>query len=160
LDIRYDSNAVEEVAQMARIEESVEIKRPVDKVFAYTTDAKSWPKWQSTFPEAEQTSQGSVGVGTTFKGGIRMMGLSMKWTAKATEYEANRKFGKDIACGSITNQQHNTYDPIEGGTRFTIVYDLKVGGLMKLFSPMIVCSTRKALKKALGNLKGILEAQT
>ena len=26
---------------MARIEESVEIKRPVDKVFAYTTDAKS-----------------------------------------------------------------------------------------------------------------------
>jgi len=25
---------------------------------------------------------------------------------------------------------------------------------------MIVCATRKALKKALGNLKGILEAQT
>ena len=53
---------------MARIEESVEIKRPADKVFAYTTDAKSWTKWQSTFPEAEQTSQGAVGVGTTFKG--------------------------------------------------------------------------------------------
>jgi len=29
---------------MARIEESVEIKCPVDKVFAYTTDAESWPK--------------------------------------------------------------------------------------------------------------------
>ena len=86
---------------MARIEESVEIRRPADKVFAYTT-----------------------------------------------------------ACGSITNEQHNTYEPIEGGTKFTIVYNMKVGGLMLLFSPMIVCSTRKALKKALGNLKGILEAQT
>jgi crotonobetainyl-CoA:carnitine CoA-transferase CaiB-like acyl-CoA transferase len=53
---------------MARIEESVEIKRPVDKVFAYTTEAKSFPKWQSTIPEAEQTSQGPVCVGTTFKG--------------------------------------------------------------------------------------------
>ena len=42
---------------MARIEESVEIKRPADKVFAYTTDAKTWTKWQSTFPEAEQKSQ-------------------------------------------------------------------------------------------------------
>lgn len=41
---------------MTRIEESVEIKLPVDKVFAYTTDAKSWPKWQSIIPEAEQTS--------------------------------------------------------------------------------------------------------
>jgi uncharacterized membrane protein len=145
---------------MARIEESVEIKRPADRVFAFTTDAKSWPKWQSTFPEAEQTSQGPVGVGTTFKGKIRMMGLTMKWTAKAMEYEPNGKFGKNIACGPITNEQHNTYDPIEGGTKFTIVYNMKVGGLMKLFSPMIVSSTRKALKKALSNLKAILEAQT
>jgi len=145
---------------MARIEESVEIKRPADKVFAYTTDAKSWPKWQSTIPEAEQTSQGPVGVGTTFKGTIHMMGLSMKWTAKATEYEPNKKFGKTITCGSLTNEQHNTYDPIEGGIKFTIVYNMKIGGLMKLISPMIVSSTRKALKKALSNLKGILEAQT
>ena len=145
---------------MARIEESVEIKRPADKVFAFTTDAKSWPKWQSTFPEAEQTSQGPVGIGTTFKGKIRMMGLTMKWTSNATEYEPNRKFGKNITCGPITNEQHNTYDPIAGGTKFTIVYNMKVGGLMKLFSPMIVSSTRKALKNALGNLKAILEAQT
>jgi carbon monoxide dehydrogenase subunit G len=145
---------------MARIEESVEIKRPADKVFAFTTDAKTWTKWQSTFPDAEQTSQGAVGVGTTFKGSIRMMGLTMKWTAKAIEYETNRKFGKNIVCGPITNEQHNTYDPIEGGTKFTIVYNMKVGGLMKLFSPMIVSSTRKALQKALGNLKSVLEAQT
>ena len=145
---------------MARIEESVEIKRPVDNVFAYTTDAKSWAKWQSTIPEAEQTSQGPVNVGATFKGTFHMMGLSMKWTAKATEYEPNRKFAKNITCGSISNEQHNTYSPIEGGTRFTIVYDMKVGGLMKLFSPMIISSTRKALKQALGNLKNVLEAQT
>jgi len=145
---------------MARIEESVEIKRPIDKVFAYTTDAKSWAKWQSCIPEAEQTSQGAVGVGTTFKGTIRMMGLSMKWTAKATEYEPNRKFGKNITSGPMIVEQHNTYDPIEGGIKFTIVYDMKVGGLLKLFLPMIVSSMRKELKKALRNLKGILEAQT
>ncbi len=145
---------------MARIEESVEIKRPADKVFAYTTDAKTWTKWQSTFPDAEQTSQGPVGVGTTFRGSIHMMGLTMKWTAKAMEYEPNKRFGKNIICGSITNEQRNTYEPTKEGTRFTIVYNMKVGGLMKLFSPMIVSSTRKALKQALGNLKSNLEAQT
>ena len=144
---------------MARIEESVEIKRPPDKVFAYTTDAKTWTKWQSTFPVAEQTSQGPVGVGTTFKGALHQMGLTMKWTATAKEYEANRKFGKSIACGSISIEQHNTYEPIEKGTKFAIVYGMKVGGIMMPFSPMIVCSTRKALKKALGNLKSNLEAQ-
>jgi len=84
---------------MARIEESVEIKRPLDKVFAYMTDAKSWQKWQSIILEAEQTSQGPMRVGTTFKGISRMMGVSMKWTAKATEYELNKKWGKNITCG-------------------------------------------------------------
>jgi uncharacterized membrane protein len=143
---------------MPRIEESVDIKRPAERVFAYTTDARNWPNWQLTLPEAEQTSPGPVAVGTAFKGTIRMMGRSMAWTARATEYEPGRRFGKTIACGGITNEQHNTYEPIDGGTRFTIVYDMKVGGPMKLFSPMIVGATRKALKEALGNLKRLLEA--
>ncbi len=142
---------------MPRIEESVEIRRPANDMFAYTTDAKNWPKWQSTIPEAEQTSPGPVGVGTTFKGTIRMMGLGMKWTARATEFEANRRFGKTISCGSITNEQHNTYESMDGGTRFTIAYDMEVAGLMKLFSPMIVRATHSGLKKALGNLKSLLQ---
>jgi hypothetical protein len=38
---------------MARIEESVEINYPVEKVFVFTTDAGSWSKWQSIIPIAE-----------------------------------------------------------------------------------------------------------
>jgi uncharacterized membrane protein len=145
---------------MARIEDSVEIKRPVDKVFDYTTEAKSWSKWQSIIMEAEQTSQGPMYVDTTFKGISRMMGLSMKWTAKVTEYEPNRKWAKNITCGSMIIEEHVTYDPIEEGRiKFTIVYNMKVGGFLKLFSPMVVNSMRKETKKSLSNLKSILEAQ-
>lgn len=145
---------------MTRIEESIEIKCPVDKVFAYTTDAKKWPKWHSFIPEAEQTSQGPVNVGSTFKGVSRMMGRSMKWTAIATEYELNKKWGQNITCGRVAIEEHVTYTPAEGGTIFTIVYDMKTGGFLKLFSPMMASSTRKETKKSLGNLKNILEAQT
>lgn len=145
---------------MARIEASVEIKRPVNSVFAYTTDAKSWSKWQSIIPESEQTSPGPMSIGTMTRGIFHMMGLNMKWTGKVTEYEPGKKFGKHIVCGSITNDQHNIYDPIQGGTKFTIAYNMKVGGFMKPFSPMIISSTRKELKKSLENLKVILEAQT
>jgi uncharacterized protein YndB with AHSA1/START domain len=146
---------------MARIEESIEIKRPVDKVFAYTTDAKNWPKWQSVIPEAEQTSQGLMNVGTTFKGVSRMMGRSMKWTAIATEYESNKKWSKNITCGSMAIEEHVIYNPVEGGgTTFTIVYDMKAGGFLKLLSPLMAGSMRKETKKSLVNLKSILEAQT
>lgn len=143
---------------MPRIEESIEIKRPVDKVFAYTTDAKNWPRWQSFMPEAEQTSQGPVNVGTTFKGVSRMMGRSMKWTAIATEYELDKKWGKKITSGSVAIEEHITCNPVEGGTVFTIDYDMKTGGFLKLLSPVMAGSMRKETKKSLGNLKSILEA--
>ncbi len=145
---------------MARVEASVEIKRPVEKVFAFTTDAKSWPEWQSVIPKSEQTSQGSVGVGTTFKGVSHMMGLSMKWTAQATEYAPTKNFGKTITSAGMIIKQRNTYDPIAGGVKFTITYDITVRGVFKLFSPMLISTMRKELQKSLGNLKRVLEAQS
>lgn len=144
---------------MATIKEIAEIKLPADKVFAYTTDAKSWPKWQSMLPEAEQTSQGKVGVGTTFKGLVRLMGLTMKWTAEVTEYEANKRWGKTIISGSIVNKERVVCEPSEVGTKFTIMYDMSVGGFMKPFSPMIVNAMRKETKTSVGNLKRVLEGQ-
>ena len=145
---------------MARIEESVEIKCPVDKVFAYTNIASNWPKWHETIPEAEQTSQGKVGVGATFRGKYRMMGLILKWTAKVPEYVQNEKWAKviDSRVGVIDEQL--IYDAIEGGTKFTIVYDVKVIGLLGLLSSIIIGSMRKQLKLDLINLKDILETQT
>ncbi len=144
--------------QMARIEESVEINRPVDKVFAYTTDAKSWPKWHKTMPEAEQTSQGQVGVGTTFKGKNRMMGQTSKWTAKLTEYDPPKMWGKIIDSGSVIIDDKLIFDPTEGGTKFTMVYDVKVHGFLKILSSMITNSMRNQLKKDLIYLKNILES--
>jgi uncharacterized protein YndB with AHSA1/START domain len=142
---------------MSRIEESVIIRRPADRVFAYTTEASDWPKWHGAIQEAEQTSQGQVGVGTTFRGKNRMMGQTSKWTAKVTEYDPYKRWGKVIDSGSIIIDQKLVCDATEEGTRFTVVYDVKVGGLPKLLSPMIISAMRKQLKLDLGNLRGILE---
>ncbi len=144
---------------MARIEESVDIRRPAERVFAFTTDAGSWPKWQSIIPRSQQTSPGPVAVGTTFQGVTRLLGLSMKWTAKATEYEPSKRYAKNITSAGMFIEQHNTYAPIEGGMRFSLTYDLRVRGIFKLFSPMLIGAMRRELKKSLGNLKGILETQ-
>jgi hypothetical protein len=143
---------------MSRIEEGIEINCPVEKAFAFTTDAGNWNKWQSIIPEAEQTSPGPVGVGTTFRGTNRMMGRTMQWTASTTEYEPAKKFAKNITSGPVFIEQHNTYVPTGKGLRFTIAYDLKVNGFLKLLSPVMVSTMRKELQKSLVNLKQILEA--
>ena len=84
----------------------------------------------------------------------------MKWTAVATEYESNKKWGKNIASGGVAIEEHMTYTPVEGGTAFTIVYNMKAGGLLKLLLPVMARSTSKEAKKSLGNLKTILESST
>lgn len=144
---------------MARIEESVEIKRPVDRVFAYTIDAKNWSKWMSYIPVAEQTSQGPIDVGTTFKGSSRLLGHTNRWTAKAVECEPNKSFGTDTTGPGIVMKEHYTYDSINGDTKFTTIYDIRMYGFQKLSSLIVISAMRKELKKGLVTLKSILEAQ-
>jgi len=142
---------------MARIEESIAIRCPVNEVFALTTDASRWCTWHTAIPEAEQTSDGPVGLGTSFRGTTRLMGRPVPWTATATEYEADRKFGKTIDSGSVVIDQHNTYTPTPEGTMFSMVYDMKFSGGIRLLSPLIVRSMRTEMKNSLMKMKQILE---
>lgn len=104
--------------------------------------------------------QGQVGVGTTFRGKNHMMGQTSEWTAKVTEYTSNKKWAKVITSPSVVIDDQLIFDSVEVGTKFTIVYDVKVSGFLRLLSSIIVGSMRKQLKLDLINLKGILEAQT
>jgi len=145
---------------MARIQESVGIKRPADKVFAYMADPKTWPRWDVGLLKAEQTSPGQMGIGTTIRGDMKAMGRRMALTAKVTEYEPNKKWGGLVDFGSMLVEEHVTFDSIEEGTKLTRVYDVQLRGLLKFFAPMVVSSMRSGSKKSLANLKSILEAQT
>ena len=142
---------------MARIEESVEIKQPVERVFAFVTDANSWPKWETAMVEVEQTSKGEMGVGSTYRGTNRIMGQRMAWTLKVTECEKNRSVVQEITIGSSHIKEYLTFDSVNGSTKFTLAYDAKMGGFLKLLMPMVVSSTRKQAKDNLGNLKRLLE---
>ena len=144
---------------MADIQESIMIGCPVEKAFAYTTEVKSWPDWQTFIRKSEQTSQGPWSVGATSRGVVHLMGLSMKWTASVTENEPNTKWTKNINSRGMNITERAVYDPAKEGVKFTIMYDVKAGGFMKLFSPMIVSSMRKETVKSLANLKSVLERQ-
>ena len=91
---------------MVRIEENVEIKRPIGQVFTYVTDAKKWSRWDSALLESEQTSPGQLGIGATLRGDQRIMGRRRVWTAKVTDYEPNRKWGGTISFRRMQIEEH------------------------------------------------------
>ena len=59
---------------MIRFEESAVIERPVADVFALAADPTNDPLWASAVAEASQTSEGPLGVGTTFEQVLRLLG--------------------------------------------------------------------------------------
>jgi hypothetical protein len=144
---------------VAIIEESINIKSPVNKVFLYTLEIKSWPKWFSSITEAKQTSQGEVGIGTTFTATNKGMGMKVKMTGKVIGYELNKTWSKELIAPSLNTKVRYSFDSIEGVTKVTQQFDVKLSGLMKLFTAMFANSTRKQMKVALNNLKGILESE-
>jgi uncharacterized protein YndB with AHSA1/START domain len=145
---------------MVRIEGSVVIKCPVDKVFAYATDVKSMSKWQSAVTEVEQTSPGPIGIGTTFRWVTRGGGLRMKTTVKVTGYEPNKRISSDIDWGRMVGESTFFVEPVEGGTKFTQRNDMKFKWFLKLLSPLLVRQMRREIKVVCNNLKSILEVQT
>jgi hypothetical protein len=144
---------------MAIFEESVNIKCPVDKAFAYTTDIKSWPIWFSSLTEATQTSQGQFGIGTTFTVTSKAMGLKTRMTGKITGLDPNKTWDKEFGTRSLAVKVRYSHDFIDGNTKVTQHFDIKLTGFLKLFSSMFAKSVQKQAKVALNNLKGILEAQ-
>jgi uncharacterized membrane protein len=145
--------------QMARMEASVVIDRPIEEVFAYVMDAASWPEWEEGLLEAEQTCEGPVGTGTAFRGTNQMMGQKIEWTSEITQYETNKQVGHKIISGPMSIQQTLTFEAADGGTRFSLEAEGETGGFFKVAEPLVNRMMKKQLEANLARLKDTLEAQ-
>ena len=89
-----------------------------------------------------------------------MSGQTSEMTAKVTEYVLDKKCAKVLTSKGVVIDDQLFFDSVEGGTKFTMVYDVKISGFAKLLSSKIDSEIRKVLKQNLINVKGILEAET
>ena len=144
---------------MAKVEKSVVINRPVEEVFAFLSDVKNWLKWQSGMLEAEPSSEGPVGVGSTSRGVNQFLGRRLEWTSEITAYELNKKVEQRIKSGPMLIEQTVTFEPVEGGTKLTLGGEGESGGLFKLAEPLVNRQMEKEMGENLSRLKDVLEAQ-
>jgi len=143
----------------AREEHSVVIDRPVEEVFAYVTDANNDALWQSSTLDTEQTSEGAVGVGTTYRSVSKFLGRRIETTLEVTEHEPPRKQCSRVASGPIPAVGCYLFEPADGGsTRFTQNLAAEVGGFFRLAEPLVARAFRRQLEADMATLKDLLEA--
>lgn len=143
---------------MARFEVSTTINRPVEDVFAVLSDFSNGPKWASGAHEpAQKTTDGPIGVGTTWHGVGRSVGRTFETDVTFTEFEPNRKLvwtlTKPFPMTSTV-----TFESVAGGTRVNQVMEAQPGGFFKLAEPLVVTMAKRQFQGDLDNLRDLMDA--
>ena len=143
---------------MARFAREIVIKAPPEAVFDYVADMPRHGEWAQHELAVTQTSQGDVGVGSTFSSVGHQFGTQRE-TQTVVDYAAGTRFAFD-AKGSIGTVRH-AFDlaPQDGATKVTKTMEVTKPSLMARFmAPMIARQTKKALHVDLERIKAKLEA--
>lgn len=141
---------------MIAIEEDVTIARPVDGVFAFVTDIRNNPLWQTDVILSEKTSEGPWGEGTTYRLVNRFMGRRLDSTGIISQYIPNRICSYRFVSGSVDGESSFIFEPVSGGTR---LITRGVIGLKFLNSVEFLARrrARRQVRNDLLKLKEILE---
>jgi uncharacterized membrane protein len=146
-----------------RIEESIEIKRPPEEVFAFFDDRRNDSRWMETVVSSEWIDKGeSTGLGR--RGRMVMYAPRLtEFEDEVTVYEPERRVGHRSVSKSMTIFTACHAAPVPGGTRATLVFEperLPGGPLGKLVAPFIARTVRRNYRADLARLKQILEDNT
>lgn len=135
---------------------AVTIERPVHDVFAFVADPVNVPKWNYAIVETQKTSDGSVGVGTTYRQ-TRSLPTRSEETIRITELVPDRRFALRGDLGPFAGTLRYQFEDLGGRTRLTNTAHLEVRAVMKFAASFATRRVRDAVAANLEDLKQLLE---
>jgi carbon monoxide dehydrogenase subunit G len=139
-------------------EKSVHINKPAAEVFAFMSDLANNAKWQEGSVSATKTSDGPMGVGTTFESVQKFMGQEMKSQIQVTAYDPGKQFAAKSIGGPMQVEINTKLEEMGGGTHVTSTVNAEMGGVLKVAEGMAKGEMEKSFERTFAKLKEILEA--
>lgn len=144
---------------MITFETSIEIRRPVEAVFAFVSDPRNEPQWEETVKEVRVTPDGPPAVGTQVTKVGSFLGMKLEATNELTALEPNRSLSFKGTSGPASMEATMCFEAMGEGTRLSGTFQVEPGGLFKMAGPLLVGQAKKQLEADLQRLKELLEAQ-
>ncbi len=140
------------IASMATIEASTTINAPIDKVWDLISDIDSEPKyWKGTKQGRNSSKEGNKitrEVTIAFKDSKCMQTVTLYPKEKI-----HAEFTEGILIGTKTIQ----LVPHESGTKIYATWDIKLSGMMGMFTGMIKKHVKSGTEQALESIKQEIE---
>lgn len=143
---------------MEHFQDSIHIAAPVEHVWAFYLDTSHWRDWM---PRAEymEFSGPLDQVGTTYVGGMRIMGHEMKATYKVVEIVPQKLYREQSSdWGAMENRIR--FEPEGDGTLLTVDSDYEMPGhLPKIVTDLMSKHwMERQVHQMLGDFKALAEA--
>ncbi len=143
-----------------RIEESVQINRPLEEVFSYVTNPESLPEWSNLVLEVRMDTEGPLQEGDRFTTVAKFLGRRFETPFEVTAHEPPTHHSDRSRGGPFEQEFIYTFEETEGGTtRLTWVAEGEPGGFFRLAGPLLERVGRRQSRADLQTLKDLLEAQ-
>jgi uncharacterized protein YndB with AHSA1/START domain len=148
---------------MIRVEESVEISRPVEEVFSYTSNPENFPQWAATVKEVRRHAPGPgpLREGGRFTATQQALGRRFEAPFEVIDYEPNRRYAhRGTEEHPVPVTMVFAYEPLSSdGTRFTPRIEAEPGGFFGLVGPVLEGVIRRQMRTNLETLKDLLEGK-
>jgi uncharacterized protein YndB with AHSA1/START domain len=141
------------------ITNSVVIDRPVPVVFAAWSELERIPDWYVDSIERRKTSEGPVGVGTTYHAVDKIPpGRRIEGTLEITRYEP------DALMAASLSDPYNatwevTFEEVDGSTLMTMHMVANLSGIQGLLAPLLSGWAGRVSQRGLDAFKADLESR-
>jgi uncharacterized protein YndB with AHSA1/START domain len=137
----------------------IEIARPPAEVAAFAADPANATRWYENIESVQPRYVGQPTVGSRAEFTARFLGRSMTYTYEITELEPGRRLVMSTDEGPFPMETTYTWEEAPGGTRMRLRNRGEPSGFAGVAAPLMERAIRRANRKDLSRLKGVLETQ-
>jgi uncharacterized membrane protein len=140
---------------MPKLNNSVNISAPVERVFAYVSDPTNLPEWMGSLSEVTDVT--GSGVGQHYNWKYNMVGIPLRGDSRIIDLVPNERLATESKSGV---ENTFTFTPHGSGTKLDLEvdYNIPVPVLGKLAEQLVLKRNRREAEMWVENLKERLEA--
>ncbi|MFZ5476940.1 MAG: SRPBCC family protein [Myxococcota bacterium] len=135
------------------------IARPLDAVWAATTNPAHDARWTTGVVEVRPRQPGPLAPGAEVERHSQFLGRRMVYVIRVTEVVEGRLVAMETASGPFPMTVRYEYEPADGGTRFRIRTSGDPGGFYALAAPLVAAAVRRNINNDLATLREWLESE-
>lgn len=144
---------------MVKVETSVLINQPIEKVFEFVTTPENDSQWYIGVKSRDHTPGEPAGVGSTSMSEIRFLGVAMEVEWEVTEYKPPNKIEVKTTKGPVSVEAEYSFKATaEGQTKVGVEGEADVSGVFSLAEPIVERMAQRQWEASFENLKDVLES--